>query len=88
MKVCTGKDLTPTYTGWFKPNSFVPGYMNGKGNQKMYYSVFFFKRIAIHGSVNVLDGKCSRGCVRVPMELAKKVYAFAKVPNTQIFVKG
>jgi CshA-type fibril repeat protein len=87
MKVCTGKDLTPTYTGWFKPNSFVPGYMNGKGNQKMYYSVFFFKRIAIHGSTNVLDGKCSRGCVRVPMELAKKVYAFAKVPNTQIFVK-
>jgi CshA-type fibril repeat protein len=87
MKVCTGKDLTPTYTGWFKPNSFVPGFMNGKGNQKMYYSVFFFKRIAIHGSTNVLDGKCSRGCVRVPMELAKKVYAFAKVPNTQIFVK-
>ncbi len=88
MKVCTGKDLTPTYTGWFKPNSFVPGYMNGKGNQKMYYSVFFFKRIAIHGSVNVLDGKCSRGCVRVPMELAKKVYAFAKMPHTQIFVKS
>ncbi len=87
MKVCTGKDLTPTYTGWFKPNSFVPGFMNGKGNQKMYYSVFFFKRIAIHGSTNVLDGKCSRGCVRVPMELAKKVYAFAKVPHTQIFVK-
>jgi CshA-type fibril repeat protein len=87
MKVCTGKDLTPTYTGWFKPTSFVPGFMNGKGNQKMYYSVFFFKRIAIHGSTNVLDGKCSRGCVRVPMEQAKKVYAFAKVPNTQIFVK-
>jgi CshA-type fibril repeat protein len=87
MKVCTGKDLTPTYTGWFKPTSFVPGFMNGKGNQKMYYSVFFFKRIAIHGSTNVEVGKCSRGCVRVPMELAKKVYAFAKVPNTQIFVK-
>jgi CshA-type fibril repeat protein len=87
MKVCTGKDLTPTYTGWFEPTSFVPGFMNGKGNQKMYYSIFFFKRIAIHGSVNVEDGKCSRGCVRVPMELAKKVYAFAKEPNTQIFVR-
>lgn len=87
MKVCTGKDVTPTYTGWFKPTSFVPGFMNGKGNQKMYYSVFFFKRIAIHGSVNVESGKCSRGCVRVPMEMAKKVYAFAKEPNTQIFVK-
>ena len=88
MKVCTGKDLTPTYTGWFEPNSFVPGYMNGKGNQKMYYSVFFFKRIAIHGSTQVLNQKCSRGCVRVPMEMAKKVYNFAKVPNTQIFVKN
>jgi CshA-type fibril repeat protein len=88
MKVCTGKDLTPTYTGWFKPNSFVPGFMDGKGNQKMYYSVFFFKRIAIHGSTQVLDKKCSRGCVRVPMEMATKVYAFAKVPNTQIFVKN
>ena len=87
MKVCTGKDLTPTYTGWFKPNSFVPGFMNGKGNQKMYYSVFFFKRIAIHGSANVEEGKCSRGCVRVPMELAKKVYAFAQEPHTQIFVR-
>ena len=88
MKVCTGKDLTPTYTGWFEPNSFVPGYMNGKGNQKMYYSVFFFKRIAIHGSTQILNQKCSRGCVRVPMEMAKKVYNFAKVPNTQIFVKN
>jgi len=88
MKVCTGKDLTPTYTGWFKPNSFVPGYMDGKGNQKMYYSVFFFKRIAIHGSTQVRAKKCSRGCVRIPMEMAKKVYAFAKVPHTQIFVKN
>jgi CshA-type fibril repeat protein len=88
MKVCTGKDVTPTYTGWFKPNAFVPGYMNGKGNQKMYYSVFFYKRIAIHGSTQVLNGKCSHGCVRVPMDLAKKVYAFAQVPHTQIFVKN
>ncbi|MFM1951352.1 MAG: hypothetical protein RJA33_146 [Actinomycetota bacterium] len=88
MKVCTGKDVTPTYKGWFKPNSFVPGYMNGKGNQKMYYSVFFYKRIAIHGSTQILDGKCSHGCVRVPMQLAKQVYAFAQVPHTQIFVKS
>jgi hypothetical protein len=88
MKVCTGKDVTPTNKGWFKPNSFVPGYMNGKSNEKMYYSVFFNKRIAIHGSTKVLDGKCSHGCVRVSMQLAKMVYAFAQVPHTQIFVKS
>jgi len=87
VKTCTGKSSTPTYPWVFKAQRFIPGYMPTKSGQKLYYSVFFFKGLAIAGVDKVASVPCSNGSVLVEKKYAKQIYDFIKKNKPLIWVR-
>ena len=77
IKACTGKSSTPTYPWIFKPQRFVPGYTNAKNGLKLFYSIFFYKGLAITGVEKVENTPCSNGSVFIEKKHAKQVYLYA-----------
>lgn len=86
-KACTGKSATPTFPWVFKAQRFKPGYTNTKSGLQIYYSVFFYKGLAIAGIDHVSNAPCSNGSVFIDKKSAKKVYEFLKATNAPIWVK-
>jgi hypothetical protein len=86
-KACTGKSATPTFPWVFKAQRFKPGYTNTKSGLQIYYSVFFYKGLAIAGIDHVSSAPCSNGSVFIDKKSAKKVYEFLKTTNAPIWVK-
>ncbi|CAN2188922.1 LamG domain containing protein [Candidatus Nanopelagicaceae bacterium] len=87
-KACTGKSATPTFPWVFKAQRFKPGYTNTKSGLQIYYSVFFYKGLAIAGIDHVSNAPCSNGSVFIDKKSAKKVYEFLKATSVPIWVKN
>jgi hypothetical protein len=88
VKACTGKSTNPTFPWVFKAQRFKPGYSQTQSRQKLYYSVFFFKGLAIAGIDKVSNAPCSNGSVFIEKKYAKQVYSFIKLNNSAIWVKN
>jgi hypothetical protein len=88
VKACAGKSTNPTFPWVFKAQRFKPGYSQTQSGQKLYYSVFFFKGLAIAGIDKVANAPCSNGSVFIEKKYAKQVYGFIKQNSAAIWVKG
>jgi hypothetical protein len=88
IPACTGKKATPTYPWLFKPQRFKPGYSSSQSGQKLYYSVFFFKGLAIAGVDKVSSKPCSTGSVFIEKKHAKQVYDYIAKNKSLIWVKS
>jgi hypothetical protein len=88
IPACTGKKATPTYPWLFKAQRFKPGYSSTQSGQKLYYSVFFFKGLAIAGVDKVSPAPCSNGSVFIEKKYAKQVYTYIAKNKTLIWVKS
>ncbi len=86
-KACAGKSSTPTFPWVFKAQRFKAGYTPTKSGVSLYYSVFFYKGLAIAGIDQVSDAPCSNGSVLIDKNSAKKVYKFLKATDAPIWVK-
>ncbi|CAN2230016.1 hypothetical protein MCEMRE26_01451 [Candidatus Nanopelagicaceae bacterium] len=87
VKACAGKSANPTFPWIFKAQRFKPGYSQTKSGQKLYYSVFFYKGLAIAGVDKVASAPCSNGSVFIDKRYSKQVYGFIKQNNPVIWVK-
>jgi hypothetical protein len=88
IPACTGKKATPTYPWLFKAQRFKPGYSSTQSGQKLYYSVFFFKGLAIAGVEKVSSKPCSNGSVFIEKKHAKQVYDYISENKSLIWVKS
>jgi hypothetical protein len=88
IPACTGKEATPTYPWLFKAQRFKPGYSSSQSGQKLYYSVFFFKSLAIAGVEKVSSKPCSNGSVLIEKKHAKQVYDYIAENKSLIWVKS
>ena len=88
IPACTGKKATPTYPWLFKAQRFKPGYSSTQSGQKLYYSVFFFKGLAIAGVDKVSSSPCSNGSVFIEKKYAKQVYTYIAKNKSLIWVKS
>ena len=88
IPACTGKKATPTYPWLFKAQRFKPGYSSTKSGQKLFYSVFFFKGLAIAGVDKVSSAPCSNGSVFIEKKYAKQVYTYIAKNKSLIWVKS
>ncbi len=88
IPACTGKKTTPTYPWLFKAQRFKPGYSSTQSGQKLYYSVFFYKGLAIAGVEKVSNAPCSNGSVFIEKKHAKKVYDYIAENKSLIWVKS
>jgi hypothetical protein len=88
IPACTGKKATPTYPWLFKAQRFKPGYSSSQSGQKLYYSVFFFKSLAIAGVEKVSSKPCSNGSVFIEKKHAKQVYDYISENKSLIWVKS
>jgi hypothetical protein len=88
IPACTGKKATPTYPWLFKAQRFKPGYSSTQSGQKLYYSVFFFKGLAIAGVEKVSNSPCSNGSVFIEKKYAKQVYTYIAKNKSLIWVKS
>ena len=88
IPACTGKKATPTYPWLFKAQRFKPGYSSTQSGQKLYYSVFFFKGLAIAGVDKVSPAPCSNGSVFIEKKYAKQVYTYIAKNKSLIWVKS
>jgi hypothetical protein len=88
IPACTGKKATPTYPWLFKAQRFKPGYSSSQSGQKLYYSVFFFKGLAIAGVNKVSPAPCSNGSVFIEKKYAKQVYTYIAKNKSLIWVKS
>jgi hypothetical protein len=88
IPACTGKKATPTYPWLFKAQRFKPGYSSSQSGQKLYYSVFFFKSLAIAGVKKVSSKPCSNGSVFIEKKHAKQVYDYIAENKSLIWVKS
>jgi hypothetical protein len=88
IPACTGKKATPTYPWLFKAQRFKPGYSSTQSGQKLYYSVFFFKGLAIAGVDKVSNSPCSNGSVFIEKKYAKQVYTHIAKNKSLIWVKS
>ena len=88
IPACTGKKATPTYPWLFKAQRFKPGYSSSQSGQKLYYSVFFFKSLAIAGVEKVSSKPCSNGSVFIEKKHAKQVYDYIAENKSLIWVKS
>jgi hypothetical protein len=88
IPACTGKKATPTYPWLFKAQRFKPGYSSTQSGQKLYYSVFFFKGLAIAGVDKVSPSPCSNGSVFIEKKYAKQVYTYIAKNKSLIWVKS
>lgn len=88
IPACTGKKTTPTYPWLFKAQRFKPGYSSTQSGQKLYYSVFFYKGLAIAGVEKVSKAPCSNGSVFIEKKHAKKVYDYIAENKSLIWVKS
>jgi hypothetical protein len=88
IPACTGKKATPTYPWLFKAQRFKPGYSSTQSGQKLYYSVFFFKGLAIAGVDKVSSSPCSNGSVFIEKKYAKQVYTYIEKNKSLIWVKS
>ncbi len=86
-KACAGKSSTPTFPWVYRAQRFKAGYTPTKSGLSLFYSVFFFKGLAIAGVDRVSDAPCSNGSVLIDKSSAKKVYKFLKSTNAPIWVK-
>ena len=88
IPACTGKKATPTYPWLFKAQRFKPGYSSTQSGQKLYYSVFFFKGLAIAGVDKVSSSPCSNGSVFIEKKYAKQVYTYIAKNKSLLWVKS
>jgi hypothetical protein len=88
IPACTGKKATPTYPWLFKAQRFKPGYSSTQSGQKLFYSVFFFKGLAIAGVDKVSNSPCSNGSVFIEKKYAKQVYTYIAKNKSLIWVKS
>jgi len=88
IPACTGKKATPTFPWIFKAQRFKPGYSSTQSGQKLYYSVFFFKGLAIAGVDKVSNSPCSNGSVFIEKKHAKQVYTYIVKNKSLIWVKS
>jgi hypothetical protein len=88
ISACTGKKATPTFPWLFKAQRFKPGYSLTQSGQKLYYSVFFFKGLAIAGVDKVSSAPCSNGSVFIEKKYAKQVYTYIAKNKSLIWVKS
>ena len=88
IPACTGKKATPTFPWLFKAQRFKPGYSSTQSGQKLYYSVFFFKGLAIAGVDKVSNSPCSNGSVFIEKKHAKQVYTYIAKNKSLIWVKS
>jgi hypothetical protein len=88
IPACTGKKATPTYPWLFKAQRFKPGYSLSQSGQKLFYSVFFFKGLAIAGVDKVSNSPCSNGSVFIEKKYAKQVYTYIAKNKSLIWVKS
>jgi hypothetical protein len=88
IPACTGKKATPTYPWLFKAQRFKPGYSSSQSGQKLYYSVFFFKGLAIAGVEKVSSKPCSNGSVFIEKKYAKQVFDYIGKNKSLISVKS
>jgi hypothetical protein len=88
IPACTGKKATPTYPWLFKAQRFKPGYSSSQSGQKLYYSVFFYKGLAIAGVEKVSNAPCSNGSVFIEKKYAKQVYDHIAENKSLIWVKS
>jgi hypothetical protein len=88
IPACTGKKSTPTYPWLFKAQRFKPGYSSSQSGQKLYYSVFFFKGLAIAGVEKVSSKPCSNGSVFIEKKYAKQVFDYIGKNKSLISVKS
>jgi hypothetical protein len=88
IPACTGKKATPTYPWLFKAQRFKPGYSSTQSGQKLFYSVFFFKGLAIAGVEKVSSKPCSNGSVFIEKKYAKQVYDYIAKNKSLIWVKS
>jgi hypothetical protein len=88
IPACTGKKATPTYPWLFKAQRFKPGYSSSQSGQKLYYSVFFYKGLAIAGVEAVSSKPCSNGSVFIEKKHAKQVYEHIAENKSLIWVKS
>jgi hypothetical protein len=87
VKACAGKSTTPTFPWVFKAQRFKPGYTYTKSGLNLYYSVFFFKGLAIAGVDKVANAPCSNGSVFIEKKYAKQVYEFIQTNKSLIWVR-
>jgi hypothetical protein len=87
VKACAGKSGNPTFPWIFKAQRFKPGYSQTKSGQKLYYSIFFYKGLAIAGVDKVANAPCSNGSVFIDKRYSKQVYGFIRENNPVIWVK-
>jgi hypothetical protein len=88
IPACMGKKSTPTYPWLFKAQRFKPGYSSSQSGQKLYYSVFFFKGLAIAGVEKVSSKPCSNGSVFIERKHAMQVYDYIAENKSLIWVKS
>jgi hypothetical protein len=88
IPACTGRKATPTFPWLFKAQRFKPGYSSTQSGQKLYYSVFFFKGLAIAGVDKVSSSPCSNGSVFIEKKYAKQVYTYIAKNKSLIWVKS
>jgi hypothetical protein len=88
VKACAGKNATPTFPWVFKAQRFKPGYTHTKSGLNLYYSVFFYKGLAIAGIDKVANAPCSNGSVFIEKKYAKQVYHFLRQNDVAIWVKN
>lgn len=74
-----------TPVGDFRVTRRIKGWFTGRLGA-MYYPAFFRGGVALHGSLSVPVRKASHGCVRIPMHVARRVFAFAR-PGTPVYVR-
>ena len=87
IRASAGKSSTPTYPWLYKAQSFKPGYIPTKSGKNLYYSVFFYKGLAIAGVEKVAYMPSTNGSVFIEKKYAKQVYDFIKMNNSLIWVK-
>jgi hypothetical protein len=88
VPACAGKSSTPTYPWTFRAQRYKPGYTNTQSGLKLYYSVFFFKGLAIAGVDKVAKAPCSNGSVFIQKKYSKEVYEYIKANDPLIYVKA
>ena len=79
-----GTAITPV--GDFRITGRSPGWHRGPLGA-MFDSLYFHGPVAIHGSTTIPLHPASHGCVRLPLETARHLFALAK-PGEPIYVRG
>jgi hypothetical protein len=87
-KACTGRSATPTFPWIFKAQRFKPGYTKTRSGLSLYFSVFFFKGLAIAGVDTVSSSPCSSGSVLTDKKSAKKIFSYLKENDSPIWVRN